>query len=797
MADNEKYACGYKNSQTGEIVYYKDKDARSQLKENQINLIEDDTSMAGISDTVHDSLETNDKTIIGAINEVNTQCADIANLSLTKHTDGKVYIKKKDGTLIGDGIEIGGSDVDLSKISMSMSGQTLKLLNDGEQVASVDLPSSGVDNSVKSSKTKLIGEIFDSEGKYTAWPLHKVQYDKDLDKIVFLYSPKPAHATGTGKTYMRTLDPNTYEVSESKLVAQYDDTDTYGALCDSFCICEDGTYLATVRYHESSNIDSYKAMKLYKSNDKGENWVISDIIVDGAVRNGSLSGLRELSNGRLITATGHNLIYSDDKGVTWTQVQTNAQVNNIWELSLCELTAGTLLAIVRQGVATDNGAYTGNPIKAPAHISVSRDYGTTWETFKPSKSILEMTANPCCPIVHKDEGLVELFYCSRLPVGDKLGTIYHQIATFEDALNDNFGDAIVIGYSKCTDTYVNASTCQNFGYMAGAKDNKNNIHLFYYDCDGKVADNGVNWNYILASREEISIPLNSNPDIISRVAGWTSASIKSYVSNILAPLNTKIAEIAIKVGVTPPSIEEGSMYITDGLVAHWNFIDSSTYDVDNYAIKDKLHDIPMYLNENTTNEWTFTTPTGDFNSYFDGNKGCTLRLATKTNSNGKDITDFFTLPNMGTLELLIYKNSSDIKSHILLGSTNRVAQVVGSDKDVMMLATGSRKIYYNNTSNTLTLNSKSVANFIPIDDNAYNHIFITVDTNTINIYKNNSLIQTLDFTSLVSDFSSFPNFFTNIALLKLNSVKCRLYNKVLTTKEIKNNCIYEKNTLGF
>ena len=33
MADNEKYACGYKNSQTGEIVYYKDKDVRSQLKE--------------------------------------------------------------------------------------------------------------------------------------------------------------------------------------------------------------------------------------------------------------------------------------------------------------------------------------------------------------------------------------------------------------------------------------------------------------------------------------------------------------------------------------------------------------------------------------------------------------------------------------------------------------------------------------------------------------------------------------------------------------------------------------------
>lgn len=40
MADNEKYACGYKNSQTGEIVYYKDKDARSQLKDIAKRFIE-------------------------------------------------------------------------------------------------------------------------------------------------------------------------------------------------------------------------------------------------------------------------------------------------------------------------------------------------------------------------------------------------------------------------------------------------------------------------------------------------------------------------------------------------------------------------------------------------------------------------------------------------------------------------------------------------------------------------------------------------------------------------------------
>lgn len=84
-------------------------------------------------------LETKNKYIVGAINEVNSQCKDIANYSLIKHTDGKIYIKKQDGTLIGTGVEI-GNDTDLSKITMSMSGQTLKLMNDGKQVTTVDIP---------------------------------------------------------------------------------------------------------------------------------------------------------------------------------------------------------------------------------------------------------------------------------------------------------------------------------------------------------------------------------------------------------------------------------------------------------------------------------------------------------------------------------------------------------------------------------------------------------------------------------------------------------------------------------
>ena len=86
-----------------------------------------------------DTLTTTNKTIIGGINEVNAQCNDIAHYSLVKHTDGKVYIKKTDGTLVGSGVEV-GNGVDLGTLSMNINGQTLKLLNDTTELATVTIP---------------------------------------------------------------------------------------------------------------------------------------------------------------------------------------------------------------------------------------------------------------------------------------------------------------------------------------------------------------------------------------------------------------------------------------------------------------------------------------------------------------------------------------------------------------------------------------------------------------------------------------------------------------------------------
>ena len=84
-------------------------------------------------------IDENGKSNTKKFEEISTQFKDIANYSLAKGTDGKLYIKKEDGTLIGDGIDV-GNDADLSKMTMSVTGQTLKLLNNGIEIASVDLP---------------------------------------------------------------------------------------------------------------------------------------------------------------------------------------------------------------------------------------------------------------------------------------------------------------------------------------------------------------------------------------------------------------------------------------------------------------------------------------------------------------------------------------------------------------------------------------------------------------------------------------------------------------------------------
>ena len=88
-------------------------------------------------------IDKNGKSNTKKFEEIDSQFKDIANYSLAIGTDGLLYIKKQDGTLIGTGVKVSG-DTDLSKVTMSVSGQTLKLLNDGTQITSVEIPTAVV-----------------------------------------------------------------------------------------------------------------------------------------------------------------------------------------------------------------------------------------------------------------------------------------------------------------------------------------------------------------------------------------------------------------------------------------------------------------------------------------------------------------------------------------------------------------------------------------------------------------------------------------------------------------------------
>ena len=96
-----------------------------------------------ITDAALNKMEAGIDEVNKKVANVSSQIKDIENYSLVKHTDGKVYIKKQDGTLVGTGVEVGGN-TDLSKVTMSMDGQTLKLLNDGTQIATVEIPTATV-----------------------------------------------------------------------------------------------------------------------------------------------------------------------------------------------------------------------------------------------------------------------------------------------------------------------------------------------------------------------------------------------------------------------------------------------------------------------------------------------------------------------------------------------------------------------------------------------------------------------------------------------------------------------------
>ena len=124
---------------TGENQTVKNNNMKTEIqaiKDNQIILVDDDTSIEGISDTEHDTLTTQDKTLIGSINEVNAQCKDLASKKFDTVTfsDNNLAFLANNKTI--KTIDLGTLGKD-ALVTTNISGTTLSLTKDKYQTTTI------------------------------------------------------------------------------------------------------------------------------------------------------------------------------------------------------------------------------------------------------------------------------------------------------------------------------------------------------------------------------------------------------------------------------------------------------------------------------------------------------------------------------------------------------------------------------------------------------------------------------------------------------------------------------------
>lgn len=222
-----EYISKVQDEGTGKIAYFKDSKARedietlnTQFKENQINLIEDDTSMEGISDSEHDTLTTTNKKIIPAINEVSDKLKDIANdLKPIKTfnifpSDNILDLLPLNSTFEVNGFyEIGDMPKTLykklsyAKNSIAKSNYYIKPINGVSD--EVFLPSLGIriGEEYGELNSNIISKTTFASGSLLKLPVGKFYFNKGIDL-------KPLQLSLSGKCINYNPDNNTNGVTK-------------------------------------------------------------------------------------------------------------------------------------------------------------------------------------------------------------------------------------------------------------------------------------------------------------------------------------------------------------------------------------------------------------------------------------------------------------------------------------------------------------------------------------------------------------------------------------------------------
>ena len=736
-------------------INLKDAKARGDIetvKENQINLIEDDTSMEGISDSVHDTLTTDAKKIIPAINEVNDKFKDI--VKKTEIVDGKLYLLKSDGTRIDGGTTLPASTETV------VSNKTVKL-----------------------SDVKPIGEIWNNPANvtYMAWPLGCLQYDKELDRIVQICGCNATHTEGNDDSgcYIAYINPNTYEVIDP--VKVIDSSGNHIKNCSGFCITSTGEWLLTVNY------------SLYRSSDKGITWTLQGEFVDSKgvtlkTTYNIISAYRnfyQFKNGRLAVGAWASkkvyMFYSDDNGITWSASEIGFIAQGSQEPCFIEMEEGKILSVIRKtmfGTGLTDWSATAKRQIEPAYISYSEDNGTTWSTPVASTKLTEMTACPCFGFNHEDEGIIELFYCSRYNHGNSEGVMYQTKATYKDARNDNFDEPVVVLYP--TTPKKDSGAGSDFGYVTGCKDSKGKLHLVYYDVSD-INPTIITYKYILGDRDKVVYPRNDK--LISPISGWSSKKIDAQIQGVYTNLNAKISEIIISGGGSVPDTGDGKLYITDGLYDVFDFTDETSYNAETGIYTGKIKKLSIKV---CPGRWGYSKPEDTtFNPLG-------IRGGYMTDNISTDITGDFTIEIL--LKSTISSKGND--GGICIGTYSSPYAYIG-------IRGGYTFKYVSTDNSSKTADIKWVTS--PVIHIGYTLITLSKDENGIYIYANGQKVGEY-LISEISDFQSIATGYFSTGYLLNNgestidiSSICshRIYTKKLAEEEILNNYKYEKNKFNF
>ena len=601
------------------------------------------------------------------------------------------------------------------------------------------------------------GYMRSSVRTFQGWT-HNVVWEPDLGKAVGIVISSNAAHEYAKPWYRVTIDPSgymsTYEavtLYDTDGVTEYTSTAYY---MGSLCRLSDGRYMAIDSGHD-----------IYISTDYCKTFVRQQTYAFDET--GSMFGLRQLSNGRLIVGFGGNrngFYYSDDVGQTWTF--TSADNSGLgqqaypsgafkpFEPCFIDCRNGKVACFARKSTNAfaSGGSMSETVYKhlEPAVYSVSTDYGATWSAWVDSTTITDMTAGNAkyCII----DGTVHMVFASRLTHADGNLRIFYTYASIEDAYADNWATPVMIDAGHWDES--TAENSHDGGYPSVWTDGIGNLFAVYYDGDGSGTKAGANWRLCMGA------PAIQKPAVSDGSGAFNVGYSQKAIDKKTNALWAKINEILLLIGENPGDDGEydGKSPVYDGLLAWFDVTQSSKWDGSVLSGMIGENSITCVKCNNQGAYISAQTPTA-FNNGFMNQPALFLR----------DTLSEIGVTGAFTIEAVQWSDSNE--NLFLLKAANTFNQ-----------STGNNATLYNRSRNINGAKS-GVRHFVGV-----------FTSGSVDWYVDGVLTLTEAMTLTMNEIlAAYPLFYTNAHYHS----DVRIYNKALSAEEIQNNFLYTQNETDY